>query len=390
MSSPSVPTALAADLGRDAPTLRLAGHVLAMFAFDVGLRIDLEVAAGRVEGAARPRFIRGRRRAPVWFDEDPAPLHLVVAGEPVTVHGDVRTEADASVTLHAFGGATVTYRLPLPPDETGLPVLTAALHEHAVLEADARRRLEQLVGGLGPAIERPAIDAAVEDYVVVCITGWEPAADGSVLPRTAAEFLETRRALVARTIEAETGALSAEQVERSTAARMSYGPDDLAVVDWNAAVLVDPEPDDVVAVLQHANLELLELRILDQTLDRIIASADEALDTLMVRRLWPAFAERRLLGEVAGAQSDAAVGFEGLHNAIKLVGTQYLARLHRLAAEQLGLPEWEAGVRRKLEAGEALYAKMSDTAGTRRLEILEWVIIILIAISIVLPFTPAY
>ena len=33
---------------------------------------------------------------------------------------------------------------------------------------------------------------------------------------------------------------------------------------------------------------------------------------------------------------------------------------------------------------------MSDTTATRRLELLEWVIIILITVSIILPFTPWY
>jgi uncharacterized Rmd1/YagE family protein len=33
---------------------------------------------------------------------------------------------------------------------------------------------------------------------------------------------------------------------------------------------------------------------------------------------------------------------------------------------------------------------MADNAGNRRMEILEWIIIILIAISIILPFIPGF
>ena len=47
-------------------------------------------------------------------------------------------------------------------------------------------------------------------------------------------------------------------------------------------------------------------------------------------------------------------------------------------------------MQRKLEATESIYQKMSDSTSTKRLEVLEWVIIALITISIILPFTPWY
>ena len=171
---------------------------------------------------------------------------------------------------------------------------------------------------------------------------------------------------------------------------MSYTDRDLAVVDWNAAVLFDSEPEDVISVLQHANIELLELRVLDQELDEILDHANETLAKLTSSRLWPAFASSGMLRQFASVQTDAAVMFEGVNNAIKLLGNQYLARLYRLAAGRLDLPAWHASVQRKLEATESLYQKMSDGTSTRRLETLEWVIIALIAVSIILPFTPWY
>jgi hypothetical protein len=367
--------------------VRITGEGLVLLAFDIGRQVNLEQAAARLEGGTRPRTIRGRRRAPAWFGYDPPPLHLVVGGDPVDVGGGGRTEPDATIIVHDFGAAVVTYRVPLPPTLAELPPLATALYEHAALERDARARLGRLMDAMGPAIERPAISAAVEDYVVWCLRGWEEPPHAGGEPRG---LLERHRSTIARIIEAEEAPLAAEQIRRSTQAVMGYGPGDLAVIDWNAAVLLDPEPEDVVAVLQHANVELLELRILDGQLDRLIESADEALARVLRRRLWPSFAERRMLGAVAAAQSDAAVGFEGVHNAIKLTGTQYLARLHRLAAEQLGLPDWTAAVERKLAAGAGLHGRIADTVATRRLEVLEWVIVVLIAVSIVLPFLPWY
>jgi uncharacterized Rmd1/YagE family protein len=50
------------------------------------------------------------------------------------------------------------------------------------------------------------------------------------------------------------------------------------------------------------------------------------------------------------------------------------------------LEEWDASILRKLQTLESIYGKMSDRASTRRMEVMEWIIIILIALSIGVSF----
>ena len=85
---------------------------------------------------------------------------------------------------------------------------------------------------------------------------------------------------------------------------------------------------------------------------------------------------------------DSALLFEGVNNALKLLGDQYLARVYRAASERFHLAEWDTSILRKLQTLESLYEKMSDQAASHRMEVLEWIIILLIALSIVLPFIP--
>ncbi|MDB4973747.1 MAG: uncharacterized protein JWN48_2088, partial [Myxococcaceae bacterium] len=87
-------------------------------------------------------------------------------------------------------------------------------------------------------------------------------------------------------------------------------------------------------------------------------------------------------------QADAAVLFEGVDNALKLLGDQYLARLYRIASERFHLPQWDTAIERKLKLLDGIYEKMSSRAATKRFEMLEVVIIVLIAVSSVLPFLP--
>ena len=69
-------------------------------------------------------------------------------------------------------------------------------------------------------------------------------------------------------------------------------------------------------------------------------------------------------------------------------GHQYLARVYRLASQRFHLEAWDASILHKLETLESIYDKMSNRATTRRMELLEWIIIVLIAVSIAVSFVP--
>jgi hypothetical protein len=159
----------------------------------------------------------------------------------------------------------------------------------------------------------------------------------------------------------------------------------MAVVDWNGAFLLDPEPADTLAVLEFANLELLELRFLDDRLDKAL---DRAYATLQhPRGFWRVFQRertRREISAVARMQIDAALLYERVDNALKLYGDQYLARVHRAAGESCGFADWHQSVQRKLETLERVHDKVHGEAADLRMETLEWIVILLIAGEIAL------
>src|SRR3989475_12410584 len=94
------------------------------------------------------------------------------------------------------------------------------------------------------------------------------------------------------------------------------------------------------------------------------------------------------LRRLARLQLDGAILFEQVTNALKLVGDQYLARVYSLASRRFHLGEWDASITRKLQTIDSIYAKMADRTASRRMEILEWIIIVLIAVSIILSVVP--
>ena len=93
---------------------------------------------------------------------------------------------------------------------------------------------------------------------------------------------------------------------------------------------------------------------------------------------------------IARLQVDSAILFERVTNTLKLLGDQYLARVHRLVSQRFHLESWDTSISRKLQTLESIYGKMTDNAATRRAEVLEWIIIVLIAVSIAVSFLPGF
>jgi uncharacterized Rmd1/YagE family protein len=73
-----------------------------------------------------------------------------------------------------------------------------------------------------------------------------------------------------------------------------------------------------------------------------------------------------------------------VNNALKLFGDQWLARLHQAATHRMHIDDFERSVLRKVEALDSIYGKLRDRQVQVRAELLEWIIIGLIAVEIVL------
>jgi hypothetical protein len=230
---------------------------------------------------------------------------------------------------------------------------------------------------LGEAIERPKLAARFEDFFVFQVEGFEGPADAAALCTEQGELL-------ARVLRAETGDLSPQEITDAIEARISFGKRDVTLVDWDSSIIVDSEPNALRGVLEFANVQLLELRHLDDELDDILERSYQLLARRRGwRRLWPAF-----LGEdsrrISTLQVDSAVLLERVTNALKFLGEEYLARLYRLAAERLHLGDWGAAVTRKLQTTDGIHQTLAERAAARRMELLEGLIVLLILLELIL------
>ena len=361
------------------PALQVAhGMCYVLFAYDIGLAIDLEACARLLATVTERLAIDPKHRTLQDFGYRPAPLH-VTQETPALTFGTYRSETRVDMVLYDFGAVSMTYRIPLQGPWFGLLGLSDDLYDNSVLLHEARQDVEQLLAIVQSTVQRPHIADFVEDYVIFQIEAFTTACRLEELRVTYAQE-------VAQLLRVEHMPLATQEVQDVLSHQITHGLDELIVIDWHAALLYAREAHDVRAVLEFANVQLLEMRYLDERLDAALDQAYATLSRRAGRRPRLPGSSSADLHRIAQMQVDSAMLFEGVNNALKLLGDQHLARVYRLASQRFHLEEWDASILRKLHTLESIYTKIADWTTTRRMETLEWIIIIFIALSILLPF----
>jgi len=347
----------------------LLGVCRALYVFDVGRSVDLGLAERSLHELRRTQF-QHKSRAPLG--ETTPPSRLSWRTTAVQIDGHV-TDALVEVALYEQGAACITWSIPFETTLDQLAEFSAMLYGHEELIRQSRAIVDAVLHAIEGAVERPGSSGLVEDYVIFQVRPVEaPLA-----------FLDQRRSELAQLLRAEQDTLSQQEIANATANPVSYAIDDLCLVDWLAAFLMGADTDDERLLLEFATVELILLRVLDASLDQGIGQAYELLSKprSVLRALTGQGAE---LQHIARMQADDALLHEGIDNALKLFGDDYLARLYRTAAARFHFSSWDRSIQRKLGVLQSIYQSLADIAAHRRAEGLEWIIIVLIAVDILI------
>jgi hypothetical protein len=169
---------------------------------------------------------------------------------------------------------------------------------------------------------------------------------------------------------------------------MSYYPDDLALLSWNAALLIDPDPlaaATAADLVEFANVELLLLRSYDAHLDaqvpplyRRIAAAQRRFALPLVQRY------RRLLHAVQRLVIELSEVSERIDNAFKVTDDVYWNRLYSALLGVLRVQVWRDGVNQKLALLRVTYGMLHGEVDAERAAALEWAVILLILVELIL------
>src|SRR5262249_11407875 len=134
----------------------------------------------------------------------------------------------------------------------------------------------------------------------------------------------------------------------------SYFDDDIAIIDWNSALVIEPSGSRAIPdILEFTTSQLLELRYYDGVFDKELARIYD--DLAEVRRSPFALIRdpySRLARAVLLRLVELTEFTERVDNALKVIGDFYLARVYQSAVRRFRIGAW----RQSIDGKQALVA----------------------------------
>ena len=358
----------------------LTGEVVYIYAFDVAYEMTREPVR-ELLGQPLAKFVIGAsKRSPRHLFFYRPQMVRLPAIERTGPNGPLRIER--VVKLLPIGALSITVRVPFEVQRIEDLIEYHDLHfREGSLNEEVRQLAEEVRRELAPYFVRPVAQLAEEEaYTVFCVESPVSTEDGT--PFRAGEWWHVNRRAVASllTQEPDTGCLSKQEADESTARYLSYYEHDLVVVDWDAALLIDERPnfDDTLYVMELANLQLAELEAYDRILDNALERSYRDLTSRSYR------SRGIMLRELRELRIDLARFSDELSNITKFFGDWHLARIYENISARFHLPDWHKTMDGKLRTLADLYQLLNHDQTNRWMLVLEVTIVLLFVVDVII------
>ena len=370
-ANPTLPALAPAQSAAIAQSKSLQGSVLVLIQFDVCEEINLDAL----------RDIFGARRQETSF-KHPAPGYVrfqrppvVEPVEPLVLESGERL--DVKIKYYDYGVLSVVFELPFSGDWDTLVRLASRWVWDTDFTSFAQKIVKQKIERARPALVKLYESWLHEDYFVFHVR------DIAGNP-SAAELLAAEGGRIAQIVRGENVPLSDGEQQEIMQSKISYYPNDLAVISWNGAFLYDSTAgaETVIQLLEYANSQLLEFRHYDELLTRELQSVYDFMEngSMGILARWRTAKRASRLHTVL---LDVGELTERADNAIKFLSDMFSARLYKVAANKIGVTDYKNLVNEKVHTAEELYRFMVEQFHQSRAFVLELMVVIILIIDLV-------
>jgi hypothetical protein len=348
----------------------LSGSVLVLIQFDVCEEIRLDQLQ-QIVSARTLQQPSMKHSAPAYVRYQRPPV--VEPLDPLLLESGERLEGE--IKYYDYGVVSVVFQLPVSGDWQDLVHLASRwvwdIDFASRAEPLVRQKLARIVG----ALVKPYSRWLSEDYFIFHVR------EAAGAP-TGVELIHDRGMEIAQVVRGDRLLLSEGECSEVLHSQISYYATDVTVIGWNAAFLYDSTAgaETSIQLLEYANSQLLEFRHYDElltgVLDRVYDSVGQKTGILARWHL------ARSATNLHTVLLDVAELTERADNAIKFLSDMFAARLYKLAASKVGVPDYKNLVTQKLRTAEELYDFMVDQFNQSRAFFLEATVVMILLIEL--------
>lgn len=350
------------------------GSVLVYRIFDIAEELNMTRAESQLKDLRGTEYFK----VPKFIDRG-----LIVKSRPVVFGlGDVEVELECGKfrmetlgKLREYGVLSIVYQIQLQAGTTWdqLVALAADLEEGGEVDVIAQRHAAEVSEQIKDSLKAPTAWGTFEDYVIYFLEEFE---DGV----NAGNLLEKADVPALMLAEDDTvlSKISRESILQNV---YQYGENDLALVEWNSALVVEPNGiRDMPDILEFALTHLLEMRYYDDLLDKRLNALYDDIERSKGYLLRAPFAQ--VYQDASSRYIEFSEFTEKVENSLKVVGDFYLATVYRAATRRFRLADWQQNITRKMNLLAQVSSLLQGEVNMRRSHLMEVTIIVLIAFEI--------
>lgn len=352
------------------------GKILVYRVFDIGSEVDLEKVEALFEDKKfKERFKLDRKHN----------TSLIIAKPPLSIHlgsmdlkiMDTVHSCELIAKVWHFGTLSLCFQIPMTEGVlwTDLIKLANWIENEKDLDDIARLKAKEFQIDIKSAVPVLNDDWSLnEDYVTYLIQEFDNYNDSLL---KLCEYADIPALILAESKEILSDSVKKNILDNT----YQYSRDDMVVVDWNSALVIEPSGSlDVPVVIEFALNQLLEMRYYDDLLD-------QRLNTLynnVVGRKKGLFSKQysRLAEEAGQMYLEISEIVENVENSFKAVGDFYLAQIFRASSKRFRFDDWVKSINEKLgnlaEVSKLLHSEVNEN----RNQTMEITIILLIGIEL--------
>ncbi|KKR96155.1 MAG: hypothetical protein UU47_C0018G0015 [candidate division TM6 bacterium GW2011_GWE2_41_16] len=341
-----------------------SGHIYLFYSFDIGEDIHLSLLK------EDKKLIKKPLKNPMYFKNYHAPIEIELSNSNNSPYLD-------SVKIYGFGAIAIRYKVPFSSTlgdlRKELIETSAAYHETAI--KDAQKVFEQV----SYAVKQAQFFHLSNVYEVIQVTPEKALYDGHTLK-------ELYGSDIASLLRFETEALATFKKNEILSASIGYYKGDLLIVDTEAAFVYDDSYEDILDIFEFANLQQLELKYFDKTLDsQLNAIFNREVGSLSWTAYLPFWGtiKNDPVGDLGKLRVDISVIIERINSNIKLVGEPYVSEIYARLADKLDILNWQDSLNKKLNIVHDMSHVYANKVDVIREDILEVLVIILILMELI-------
>lgn len=276
-------------------------------------------------------------------------------------------EATVRARIYDLGVISIILRITLPDDTDYEHIKDIAVDIDNIDEPSFIDPVKSIMKTIRPAIKGEHALEFDEDFTVYYCKHWQ--ADWDAIPL----------------LLSDKNPVSPETRRETLSNKLSYG-EDFTILTWDRAIVCDPTGSpDIPELLEFANAQFLELRYYDHLLDKGIDKMYEAITEANIRAGYRKLGHyRRIRRQLLELMADVAAITGRIHNALRVTEDVFYARVYSLNLKLLRVNDWKESIENKIDVIQHTYNFLSEEVVTRRSELMEMGVILLIAIEIVL------